>query len=112
MTLCKELTKELLTNPIDLLVDDPNLDLGRARSIADEKAVELASAPMLLGWYDKTTGQFSPNVECCSEKKPGWLVYAESRGGNITININNETFIFVYADIGLAPGDINLPPDQ
>ena len=42
--------------------------------------------------YEGSTGSFSPHVECCSEHKPGWVVYAESRGGHITIDINDEAY--------------------
>jgi hypothetical protein len=53
---------------------------------------------MLLAWYEKKTGRYSPPVECCGKEKPSWVVYAESRGGNITIDINKEEYVFIYAD--------------
>ena len=59
---------------------------------------------MLLSWYDAGTGRFSPDVECCSEEKPGWVVYAESRGAGITVDINDEQFVFIYRDNGPAQG--------
>jgi hypothetical protein len=54
---------------------------------------------MLLAWYEAKSGRFSPAVECCSETKPGWLVYAESRGGNIAIDINDQEYVFVYREV-------------
>jgi len=30
--------------------------------------------------------------------KSGWIVYAESRGGTIAIDINDEEYIFIYLD--------------
>ena len=74
------------------------LDFGEARKLADQKAKELGEDPMLLAWYEQKSGTFSPPVECCSEIKPGWIVYAESRGGSITIDINDEEYIFIYLD--------------
>ena len=99
MTSCGLVTRDVLTNPIDIRIQDEGLDFPAARLIADQKATETASNPMLLGWYDGKTGKFSPNVTCCSEHKPGWIVYAESRGGDITIDINDETFVFIYRDL-------------
>lgn len=93
---CAVITRNHLTNPISVRVKDKTLDFAAAKEIADAKARELHPEPMLLGWYDGATGRFSPNVECCSEEKPGWLVYAESRGGNVTVDINDETFVFIY----------------
>jgi hypothetical protein len=53
---------------------------------------------MLLAWFDKKNGRFSPPVECCGDEKPAWIIYAESRGGNITIDINQEAYVFIYLD--------------
>lgn len=97
MTTCSMVSKDMLVNPVSIHIDK-NLHFESARLIADQRAKELAGDPMLLGWYEAKSGKFSPNVECCSEHKPGWIVYAESRGANITIDINNEAYIFIYRD--------------
>jgi len=98
MTACSTLTKEMLLHPVSVRVDEPIADLTAARRIADQKAAELASEPMLLAWYEAKSGRFSPGVECCSETKPGWLVYAESRGGHIAIDINDLEYVFIYRE--------------
>jgi len=97
MEKCAIVTKDVLTNPVVIHHERP-LDFGHAREIADKRARELVSDPMLLAWYEAKSGKFSPLVECCSEIKPGWIVYAESRGGSITIDINDEEYIFIYLD--------------
>jgi hypothetical protein len=97
MTTCPTLTKEMLPNPVSLRLDGVP-DMKSAKLIADQKAFELASEPMLLAWYEAKSGRFSPQVECCGEHKPGWVVYAESRGGNIAIDINNQQYVFIYGD--------------
>ncbi|MFO7985445.1 MAG: AF1514 family protein [Desulfatiglandaceae bacterium] len=99
MTTCQTLTKDMLPNPVSIQVDELPADLKAARLIADQKAAELALEPMLLAWYEAKSGRFSPDVECCSETKPGWVVYAESRGGNITIDINGREYVFIYRDL-------------
>ena len=76
-------TRDVLTDPV-LVHRDAELNFGTAREIADQKAGERSAEPMLLA--------------CCSEKKPGWIVYAESRGGNITIDVNDEEYVFIYLD--------------
>ena len=85
----------MLTDAIDVSIDS-NLDFDKAREIADQKALQVTDEPMLMAWYEKKTGKFSPQVECCSEEKPGWLVYAESRGGNVIVDINSQEYVFVY----------------
>ena len=96
MTECVALTKDMLTNPIRIQVDDESLDFTRAKQFADAEAKKVTADPMLLAWYNAKTGDFSPPVTCCGEDKPTWLIYAESRGGTICIDINEEEFVFVY----------------
>ena len=93
---CIPLSREMLRDPIDVGVADAPLDFARARAIADRRAREVAADPMLLAWFDRGAGRFSPQVTCCSDNKPAWLVYAESRGGDLVIDINREAYVFVY----------------
>ena len=97
---CRTVTRDVLPNPVSVRVDDPDLDFSRAKRTADTKAAELLESPMLLGWYEAESGRFSPNVECCSEEKPGWIVYTESRGASLSVDINDEQYIFIYGDFG------------
>ncbi len=96
MEACVPLTREMLVDPVDVRVDDESLDFDRAREIADFKAGEIADDAMLIAWFDKKSGTYSPAIECRGKKKPEWLVYAETRGANIVIDINRETYVFVY----------------
>jgi hypothetical protein len=96
----RPISKEMLNEPI-IIETDESIDFSRARAIADMKAKESAKIPMLLAWYDKKTGRHSPNIICGCGTKPSWLEYAQSRGGNISIDINKLQFVFVYRDAGV-----------
>jgi hypothetical protein len=96
MAECIPLRREMLKDPIDIGVSDEPLDFARARAIAEERARQTAPDPMLLAWYDRSADTFSPQVTCCGHDKPAWLTYAESRGGDLVIDINGEAFVFVY----------------
>jgi hypothetical protein len=96
MEACMPLRREMLVDPVDVQVDDPSLDFAKAKEVADRRASEISEAAMLISWFDRTTGEFSPPVECGGKAKPAWLVYAETRGANIVIDINQEMFVFVY----------------
>jgi hypothetical protein len=98
MNACGIPTRDVLTNPVMIRQEGP-IDFAQARKVAEQKARELSVDPMLLAWYEAKSGKFSPPVECCSETKPGWIVYAESRGGTITIDINDEEYVFIYLDV-------------
>jgi hypothetical protein len=93
---CKYITRDMLTHPVMVTMDDKPLDFFSARTLADSKARELSSDPMLLAWFDRSGGRFSPDVICCGDSKPTWLTYAESRGADIEVDINNEDYVFVY----------------
>jgi hypothetical protein len=93
---CIPLRREMLVDPVDVSVEDPALDFHKAKEIADQRAREISEDAMLIAWFDRQSGRFSPPVECGGKAKPAWLVYAETRGGNIVIDLNRETFVFVY----------------
>lgn len=88
--------KYQLINPVKIKTDLPDLDFVAAQSMADEKVKSLCPDPVLISWYNATTGESYPDVACGSTKKPGWLGYAESRKCDITVDINDEQFIFIY----------------
>jgi hypothetical protein len=86
----------MLVNPVDVRVEDESLDFEKAKEIADHKAKEISEDAMLIAWFDRQEGKFSPPVECGGKEKPAWLVYAETRGAEIVIDINHEAYVFVY----------------
>ena len=91
--------KRVSEQSIELKIDDRNLDFVSIKQLADDKAKEFTSQPMLLAWYNGKTGDFVPKAECGSGPKPGWIVYAETRGGDIVIDINEERYVFIYKSI-------------
>lgn len=93
---CVPLMREMLVDPVDVSVDDPHLGFEKAKEVADRRAREISEDAMLIAWFDRQSGRFSPPVECGGKAKPAWLVYAESRGANIVIDVNRETYVFVY----------------
>jgi hypothetical protein len=64
MAECLPLRKEMLRNPIQLQVDEGNLDFDKAREWAEREAHKISRDPLLLAWYDAKTGAFSPPVTC------------------------------------------------
>ncbi len=59
---CKILTREMLGSPIDVWVEDAVLDFSRAKQAA-MRGSPGDRRPMLLAWYDRRSGEFSPRVE-------------------------------------------------
>jgi hypothetical protein len=86
-------------NHINIQIDEKDLDFVKAKDIAKEKARELAADPMLLSWYNGKTGEYFPKYECGAWDKPVWIIFAESRGADIAININDGQYIFLYLSL-------------
>ena len=96
MIACVPLTVEMLSNRHDIATESIEMSFSEARKLADEKAGLNLVDPMLLAWMDAKTGRFSPNVVCCGKKKPSWLIYAETRGAELSVNVNDLSYVFVY----------------
>jgi len=88
--------KYMLTNPVKIRTDHPELDFITAQGLADEKAKSLCMAPMLVSWYNSKTGESYPDIKGTVAGKPGWLNHAESCHCDMTVDINDEQFVFVY----------------
>ena len=96
MRMCELANAQMLPTPVHMRIEG-DLDFLKAERIAKDQAKSFYSDAMLLSWFDKKNGRYSPyNVECCSEGKPSWVEYARSRGGNLTIDINDEDYVFVF----------------
>lgn len=72
------------------------LEFTEARMLAKEKAREISGNPMMLAWKNGRTGEYYPAHECGRTGKPAWIVYAEARGANLTIDINDGDYIFLW----------------
>jgi len=81
---------------VKLTIDDPDLEFNEARAQAKTKALEINRNAMQLAWYNSRTGQGFPDYDCGPGDRPPWQVFADARGGNLTIDINDGTFIFIY----------------
>ncbi|MEJ2657412.1 MAG: AF1514 family protein [Desulfobacterales bacterium] len=86
-------------NHIKIRIDDKDLDFLKAKNIAKEKAKELADDPMLLSWHNGKTGEYFPKLECGTWEKPVWIIFAESRGADIAVNINDGEYVFLYLSL-------------
>jgi hypothetical protein len=99
MELTKPKIQDYPGKHIALKIDDPNLDFTKAKDLAKQKVKEICDDPMLLSWYQGKTGESYPNLECGPGDKPAWIVFAESRGGDLTIDINAGQYVFIYLSV-------------
>ena len=81
---------------ISLNSEDPELDLASASALAKQKARAIDRNAMLLSYHSGKTGEYWPTYDCGGGDRPPWLVFAESRGYNLKIDINNGEYEFFY----------------
>jgi hypothetical protein len=91
-----EPSKVIAGKHIKIEIDKTSLDFAETKDLVKQKAKEICADPMLLSWYQGKTGESYPNLECGSGDKPAWIVYAESRGGDLTVDINEGQYVFIY----------------
>ena len=84
---------------IKIDIDNDNLDLVTAKNVAKQKMKELSPDSILLSWYMGKTGEHYPTLKCGTSDKPAWILYAEARGGDITIDINCGEYIFIFLSL-------------
>jgi len=99
MELLKPKVKDYPGKHIELKIDNPGLDFAEAKNFAKQKVKEICAESMLLSWYQGKTGESYPNLDCGRGDRPAWIVYAESRGGDLTIDINAGQYVFIYLSI-------------
>ncbi len=87
---------EYTLETVTLQVDDPDMDLAAASQVAKRKARDMDSNAMMLAYHSKKTGEFWPAYDCGGNDRPPWIVFAEARGYNLKIDINNGEYEFFY----------------
>ncbi len=97
-----ETKAEPLGKLVTLRVETAGLDVERARQLARAAARRIDPQAMLLSWHGGLTGEYHPKIECGRQDRPPWIVWAASRGANLTVLINDGAYCFYYLVEALA----------
>lgn len=92
----KATSTEYTLDTVNLSVENPGLDLVEATALAKAKARDMDSNAMMLSYHSGKTGEFWPHHDCGGAGRPPWIVFAESRGYNLKIDINDGDYEFFY----------------
>ena len=95
-------TDEVLGERIELKADAAGLDVEKAGDLARAEARRIDPQAMLLSWHSGLTGEFHPQIECGSQARPPWIVWAASRGANLTVSVNDGAYVFYFLTQALA----------
>jgi len=78
-----------------MLLQEPGMPFADVSAQVKTRAREINKDAMMLSWYNDHLGEGYPNYECTHEK-PFWEMFAESRGYNLKIVVNEGEYIFFY----------------
>jgi hypothetical protein len=83
--------------PVHLTVNEPELDFDQARQAAGNLARSYGGEAGLLAWFDGKAGRYYPETADCLEgTPPSWVQLAEANGGNLAVDVNKGTYVFVF----------------
>ncbi len=82
---------------INLTIPGDVITWDEARDKAYELACQDDEDPMLMAWFDQTTGKFSPSCcKCDIVDGPAWEIYGKNHGGRLRISVNDGLYLFIY----------------
>lgn len=90
------MTVDVLGRLVELRAEPADLDFEQARDLAREAARRIDPQAMLLSWHSTLTGEYFPKIECGLQDRSPWIVWAASRGANLTVCINAGDYVFYY----------------
>jgi hypothetical protein len=83
---------------VALVVSGVAVDWDLARDLAYAVAAQYGDDPMLMAWFDKATGKFSPSCcKCEINDGPAWEIYGKNHGGRYRISVNDDAYVFIYS---------------
>lgn len=83
---------------VSLHVDGMDLDFDLAGDLARQVASKVEGEAMLLAWFDRKAGRECPEVRECMHK-PGWLAYARGHGGDLSVEVNDGEYVFIFCPL-------------
>ncbi len=81
---------------VSLQSTDTDRDFEKAAEVARSRARAINKNAMMLAWFNRRSGEGFPDFDCGAGDKPPWRVFAEARGANLTVDVNDGEFIFLY----------------
>lgn len=87
---------ETLGELIALDANQAGLDFEQARDLARAEARRIDPQAMMLSWHSGLSGEFYPKIECGHQDRPPWVVWAASREANLTVSVNDGSYVFYY----------------
>ena len=77
----------------------PGMDYDEVQKAARDAALEVVGDVMLVSCYDRARNKMIPEVVSSKEEHDGHRIYAENRGADIRVTVNNDEYDFFFLSI-------------
>jgi hypothetical protein len=78
----------------------PGMDYGEAQKAARDAALEVGGDVALVSYYDRARNKMVPEAVSSKEEHDGHRIYAESRGADIRVTVNDDEYDFFFLSFG------------
>jgi hypothetical protein len=103
MEACEIPREDMLPRPVARLkIEDKNCAFDCVKEAAVDLAEKYGANTRLLSWFDKKGQAHSQIDECCDEGQPSWVAYAEAHDANLTVDVNQEDYVFIFHQSRIA----------
>ena len=96
MAQIKSTNSDLPAERIHLHSGEADLEFTSAKDLAKHAARERSPDAMLLSWHNTKTGEYYPRYDCGGHDRPAWVLFAESRGANLTVDVDDGDYVFMF----------------
>jgi len=88
-------TEELAFETFQMAIADSAMPFAEVSAQVKQRARQINKDAMMLSWYNGRTGKGYPDYDCGNER-PFWEMFADSRGCNLKIIVNDGDYVFYY----------------
>ena len=95
MVQISDTTEALVTETLDMTIADDTMSFADVSALVKQRARQINKDAMMLSWYNGRTGKGYPDYEC-GNQRPFWEMFADARGSNLKIVVNDGCYVFYY----------------
>lgn len=78
----------------------PGKDYDEVQKAARDAAQEVGGNVTLVSYYDRARNKMAPEAVSSKEGTDGYRIYAENRGADIRVTVNDDEYDFFFLSIG------------
>jgi hypothetical protein len=78
----------------------PGTDYDEVQKATRDAALEVGGNVTLVSYYDRARNKMVPEAVSSKEGNDGYRIYAENRGADIRVTVNDDEYDFFFLSFG------------